>query len=169
MALYGCTAEKTPEPQKALPVITMSPADKEQVTAFQKEILNIENITDKAVKLAVAELKNVILGRESSLTMPALIDKAKSECLSAGETLAKKAVPETLPPEMKNLVGEGKCGLIAAYTAYAASFDAIKSFIADKNPLMLMEYRQKSSQAEKLYTEAAGKIKAVMTAAGVTQ
>jgi hypothetical protein len=64
MALCGCTTEKAPAPQQQIPAITLSTADKEKLMSFQKEILNIENLTDKAVKLALDELKNVIKGGE---------------------------------------------------------------------------------------------------------
>jgi broad specificity polyphosphatase/5'/3'-nucleotidase SurE len=169
MALCACTTEKTPAPQQQIPAITLSLADKEKLQAFQQEVLNIENLTDKAVKLAVDELKNVIKGGEVSINVSSVIDKAKAECLLAGEALSKKAIPEALPPEAKSFVNEGKTGLIAAYKAYAESFDAIKSFITDKNPMALLEYRKKNSQAQELYNGAADKLKKVMTAAGVTQ
>ena len=169
MALCGCTTEKTPEPQQQIPALKLSSADKEQLLVFQKEILNIENLTDKAVKLAVDELKNVIKGGEVSTNISSLIDKAKAECLLAGESLARKVIPEVLSPEAKSLLNEGRTGLIAAYKAYAESFDAIKSFVADKNPMALLEYRKKNTQAQELYNVAAVKLKTVMTAAGVSQ
>jgi hypothetical protein len=169
MAICGCTSEKTPTPQQQIPAITLSAADKEKLQAFQKEILNVENLTDKAVKLAVDELKNVIKGGEVSINVSSVIEKAKSECLTAGESLAKKAIPEALPPEAKSLLNEGKTGLIAAYAAYAESFNAIKSFITDKNPIALLDYRKKNSQAQELYNGAAARFKTVMTAAGVAQ
>jgi len=169
MVMCGCTTEKSPPQQQQIPAITLSTADKEKLQAFQKEILNVENLTDKAVKLAVDELKNVIKGGEVSINISSIIDKAKAECLLAGESLAKNAIPEALPPEAKSLLNEGKTGLTAAYKAYAESFDAIKSFITDKNPMALLEYRKKNSEAEELYSKAADKLKKVMTAAGVTQ
>jgi len=55
-----------------------------------------------------------------------------------------------------------------AYKVYAESFDAIKSFITDKNPMVLLDYRKKNSQALELYNGAVEKLKKVMTAAGVT-
>jgi hypothetical protein len=169
MTLCGCSTEKTPEPSQKIPAITLSTADKEKLLAFQKDILNVENITDKAVKLAGDELKNVIKGGEVSINLPSMIDKTKAECLLAGELLAKKAVPETLPPELKTLLNDGKTGLIAANKAYAESFVAIKSFVTDKNPMALLEYRKKSSQAQELYTEATDKFKMIMTATGGTK
>jgi hypothetical protein len=170
IALSGCTAEKPQQPPAAqLPSFSLSPADKEKLAAFQKEILSVESITDKAVKLAGDELKNVLTGGSISGSLPSLIDKAKAECLLAGEALAKKPVPEGLPPEVKNLLNDGRGGLIAAYTAYAESYSAIKSFIADKNPLALLEYRKKSSQAQDLYNSAADKFKTIMTAAGIKE
>ena len=169
MAICGCTTEKSPPPQQQIPAITLTSVDKEKLQAFQKEILNVENLTDKAVKMAVDELKNVIKGGEVNVNVSSIIDKAKTECLLAGESLAKKAIPEALPPEAKNLLNDGKTGLIAAYKAYAESFDAIKSFVSDKNPMALLEYRKKNSQAQELYNGAAEKLKKVMTAAGVTQ
>lgn len=169
IGLCGCTTEKAPAPQQQIPAITLSTADKEKLMSFQKEILNIENLTDKAVKIAVDELKNVIKGGEASINVSSVIDKAKAECLLAGEALAKKTIPEALPPEAKSLLNEGKTGLIAAYKAYAESFDAIKSFITDKNPMALLDYRKKNSQAQELYNGSADKFRTIMTAAGVTQ
>lgn len=169
IGLCGCTPEKTPETQQKLAAITLSPADREKLLAFQKELLNIENLTDKAVKVAVDELKNVIKGGETSITIATLIDKAKNECLLAGESLAKKAIPEILQPEAKTLLNESRTGLIAAYKAYADSFDAIKNFTADKNPMALLEYRKKNSQAQELYAAATEKFKRVMTAAGTAK
>ncbi len=167
MALCGCSTEKAPEPQQKLPAITLSPADKELLRAFQKDILNAENLADKAVKLAGDELKNVIKGGEVSLNLSSIIDKAKAECLLAGETLAQKSVPEALTPVMKTLLNDGKTGLSAAYKAHAESFDSIRSFVTDKNPMALLEYRKKYSQAQELSTEATDKIKQIMMAAGV--
>jgi len=169
LSLCGCSTEKAPAPQQQLPAITLTPADKEKLQAFQKELLNIENLTDKAVKLATAELVNVIKGGEVTFNLSAIIDKAKTECLLAGVKLANKAVPEALPPEVKSLLAEGKTGMAAAYKAYADSFDAIRSFITDKNPMALLEYRKRNSQAQQLVTEASEKFKSIMTAAGISQ
>lgn len=169
MALCGCTTEKAPVAQQQIPAISLNAADKEKLQAFQKEILNIENLTDKAVKLAVDELKNVIKGEGVSINLPSIVDKARAECLLAGETLAKKTIPEALPPEVKTLLNDGRTGLIAAYKAYAESFDAIKSFVTDKNPMALLEYRKKNTQALELYNAASAKLKTIMTAAGLSQ
>ena len=169
MTLCGCSTEKADQPPQKIPAITLSPADKEKLLKFQKEILNVENLTDKAVKLAGDELKNVMKGEGASLNLPAIIDKAKAECLLAAESLAKKKVPETLPPELKRLLNEGKTGLVAANKAYVESFTAIKSFVTDKNPMALLEYRKKSAQAQELYTAATEKLKMIMTATGETK
>lgn len=74
-----------------------------------------------------------------------------------------------MPPEAKTLLNDGRTGLIAAYKAYAESYDAVRSFVVDKNPMVLLEYRRKSSQAEVLYNGAAGKIKTIMAAASIAQ
>ncbi|MSM39457.1 MAG: hypothetical protein GJT30_07540 [Geobacter sp.] len=169
LIVSGCSSEKPPEPVKTMPAIVLSTADKEKLAAFQKEILNIEGLTGKALILAGEELKNVLKGGEISINLPAIVDKAQTECLKAGESLAKKAVPEALPPEAKRLLDESKTGLIASYTAYAASFDAVKSFAADKNPMALLEYRKKNAEAQQQLKGATEKLKQIMAATGVTQ
>ena len=169
MVLCGCTTEKTPVTQQQIPAISLTAADKENLQAFQRDILNIENLTDKAVKLAGNELMNVIKGGGVSISLPSIVDRAKTECLLAGELLAKRAIPEALPPDVKTLLNDGRAGLIAAYKAYAESFDAIKSFITDKNPMALLDYRKKNTQALELYNGAADKFKTIMTAAGISQ
>jgi len=169
LALCGCTGEPDPQPPQKLPAVSLSAADKEKLAAFQKELLSVGNLADKGIKLATEEVKNVLKGGKVSLVLPSILDKAKAECLRSGAALAKKTVPAALPPEMKSLLTEGTAGLIAANAAYAESFDAIKSFVADKNPLVLLEYRKKCSQAQGLYGAAAAKFKVIMTAAGVAQ
>lgn len=169
LTLCGCSTEKAPEPAQKIPVIALSLADKEKLLAFQKDLLNIEGIADKAVKLAGDELKKAIKGEEVSISLSSITDRAKAECLLAGETLAKKSVPDTLPPEIKKLLNDSKADLGASYKAYAESFDAIRGFITDKNPMALLEYRKKSSEARKLFTDATDTVKKVMTAAGVSQ
>ena len=166
-ALNGCSTEKAPVPPQKIPAITLSSADKEKLMAFQNDLPSGKSIEDKAVKLAVDELKNVIKG--GTINLPSIIDKAKAECLLAGESLTKKAIPEALPPEMKGLLNDGKIGLIASYKAYAESFNAIRSFITDKSPMALLEYRKKNSQAQELYGGATDKFKMIMAAVGVPQ
>ncbi len=169
LTLYGCSSDKTSEAPQKSPAFALSLADKEKLVAFQKELLSVESLADKAVKMAGDELKNVIKGGEISIDLPSIIDKAKAECLLAGEVMTKKAVPEALPPEVKTLIEEGKVGLASAYKAYAESFDAIRRFVADKNPMALLEYRKKSSQAQELFNSASEKFKMIMAAAGVSQ
>lgn len=169
MALCGCSTDKVPEPQPKIPAITLSPADKEKLMAFQNEVLSVGNLTDKAIKLAVDELKGVIKGGEVSVSLASIIDKAKMECLQSGELLAKRVIPDALPPEAKNLLTESKTGLVIAYKAYAESFDAIRSFVAEKNPMVLLEYRKKYAFAQEQLLVATNKLKQVMTAAGVPQ
>ncbi len=168
MALCGCSSEKAPELPQKIPAVTLSPADKEKLLSFQKEVLNCEKLADKAVKVAGDELKNVLKGGEVSISLPSIIDKARAECLRAGESLAKKTVPESIPPEIQKHLNDGKAGLIASYKAYAESFDAIKSFVADKNPMALLEYRKKFSQAQELLKGSTDKFKAVMAATGAS-
>ncbi|MBI5655910.1 MAG: hypothetical protein HZC44_03405 [Geobacter sp.] len=167
--ICSCSSEKALEPATTIPPIVLSIEDKEKLQAFQKEVLSIENLTDKTLKLAGDELKNVFKGGEISVNLPSLIDKAKVECLRSGESLAKKTVPDALPPEAKKLLNEGKTGLIAAYKAYSESFDAIRSFVNDKNPMALLEYRKKNTEAQELLKGATAKLNNIMTAAGVSQ
>ncbi len=166
--LIGCSAEKPPEPQ-GIPAFVLSLADKEKLAAFQKEVLTIENFTEKALNIATEELKTVLKGGEISLNLPSIIDRAKNESLKAAEALTKKAIPEGLPPEAKRLLGESKTGFMAAYKAYAESFDAIRSFTTNKNPMALLEYRKKNAEAQEQLKGATEKLKQIMTAAGVTK
>jgi hypothetical protein len=165
----GCSAEKPSEPSSKVPALVLSLADKENLAAFQSEVLNMENLTGRTLKIAGDELKNVMKGGETSISLPAVIDKAKVECLKTGDSLAKKAIPESLPPEAKILLNESKTGLIAAYKAYAESFDAIRSFTAEKNPMALLEYRKKNAEAQQLLNGATEKLKQIMTAAEIAQ
>jgi len=167
VALSGCSSENGAQTPEKIPAMVLSGADKEKLAEFRKDLLSVGGLADKAVTLAGDELKNLVKGGKISLSLPGIIDKAKAECLLTGASMVKKAVPVALPPEAKRLFDEGKTGLLAANKAYAESFDAIKSFAADKNPLTLLEFRKKSSQAQGLYTAAAGKLRVVMEAAGV--
>ena len=168
LALSGCSSEKPPEPQK-ISAFVLSLAEKEKLAAFQKEVLNIESLTDKALNVATEELKTVLKGGEISIDLPSIMDRAKGESLQAGEALAKKAIPEGLPPEAKKLLNESKAGFIAAYKGYAESFDAIRSFTTDKNPMTLLESRKKNAEAQEQLKGATEKLTQIMTAAGVVK
>ncbi|MDD2732312.1 MAG: hypothetical protein PHF56_00100 [Desulfuromonadaceae bacterium] len=168
-AICGCTAEKASQPLQKIPAITLAPADKEKLVAFQKELLSVERFADIAVSLAGNELKKVITGGEISLSVPSIITKAKGECLQAGEKLLKNTVPDALPPEAKKILTEGKAGLIDAYKGYAEAYDAMKNFVTDKNPMALLEYRNKQSRAQELFSRSTDKITMIMTAAGIAQ
>ena len=166
--LCGCSNEKaTDAPQKELPAIVLSAVDKEKLRAFQQELPSIEGFAAKAIKLAGSELTRAISGEGFSFNVPAMVEKAKAECRLAGESLTSKALPEGLSLEMKALLNEGKVGLIASYQAYAESFDAISTFVTDMNPMALLAYRKKYSQAQELFNDASGKVQRIMTAAGV--
>lgn len=168
MLFCACSSEKSPEPPQKLPSITLSPADKEKLLAFRNDILTTENLADKAIQLAGDELKNFIKGGEAAISLPAIIDKTRNECKITVEKLALKAIPDNLPPETKKLLNESKSELITAYKTYGEAFGSIKSFASDKNPMALLEYRKKYSQAQELVKRATEKLKMIMTSAGVS-
>lgn len=166
---WGCSNEKAPEQVQKLADFTLSPSAKEELLAFYKDMASAEGLADKAITVAGNELKNVLKGGSGSLTLASVVDRAKTECLNAGQTLATRDIPKSLPPEAQALLSTGREELIAAYAAHAAAFEAIKSFAAEKNPLTLLEYREKSAQAQQLLSSATGKIKSIMSAAGAPQ
>jgi hypothetical protein len=69
----------------------------------------------------------------------------------------------------KSAGSAAETGLIASYMAYGESYEAIRSYITDKSPMAILEYRKKYSEAQMLYSGAAEDIKKFMTAAGVMQ
>lgn len=164
--LVGCSSDKAPEPQKLAP-FALSLADKEKLASFQKELINVETLADSALKVAGEELKTVLTGGEVSVNLPSIIQRGKSECLKAAESLATKAVPEALPPEAQKCLKESKTGFVACYKAYAESFDCIKRFATEKNPMALVEYRKKNAEAAEQLKAARSKLKSVVAAAGL--
>lgn len=169
LALCGCSSGTAPEQPQKISSFTLSPSEKAALDAYYKNILSAESLADKAAKLAKDEAMNVIKGGEGSITLASITDKAKNESLRAVESLAQANVPEALPAEVKSLLKDGKKDLIAAYTAHAESFEAIKSFIAEKSPMALLEYRNKSSQAQELLNRATGKLDQIMKASEASQ
>lgn len=167
LTIVACSQEKPAEVPQKLPAVTLAAAERESLLSFQKNLVNTEYIADKAVKVAVDEIKNVISGGQVTIDLPAIIDRTKGECLKAGTELAKSTIPAKLPPELQASLRDGRDGLIASYKAYGEAFDAIKSFTAEKNPMMLLEYRKKYSQAQELYGSAAQKIKMALSSCGI--
>lgn len=168
LALIGCSGDKVQE-QAQLPDITLSEAEKNALIAYYNDLISFEGIADKAIKVAENEAVNLIKGGEGSVTLASVIGKAKDECLRTVESLAKANVPDMLPPEAKKLLSEGKNDLAAAYKAHAESFESINAFIAEKNPMALIEYRKKSAQAQELFNTATAKLNQIMKASGVPQ
>ncbi len=165
VAVFGCSSEKPAEVVRD--VIPLSPADKEKVAAFRKEMVNLENLTDKALKLAGSEIMNMVKGGEISVNLPDLAGKAGAECRQTCEALAKKAVPDTLPQEIKTNLSGAKDGLMAGYKLYGESFADINTFITEKKPLALIEYKQKSAQAKEQITAANDKLRKALATAGI--
>ncbi len=126
-AVFGCSSEKPAEVIQE--VIPLSPADKEKIAAFRKEMVSLENLADKTLKLAGGEVMNIVKGGEISLSLPELARKAGAECRQTCEALAKKAVPDTLPPEIKANLSGARDGLMAGYKTSGESFAAINTFI----------------------------------------
>ncbi len=166
-AIFGCSSEKPVEVPQKQRVIPLSLADKEKVAAFRNEMVSLENLSDKTLKLAGKEIMNLAKGGEFSMNLSDLAGKAGSECRQTCEALAKKAVPETLPPEIKANLSEAKDGLMAGYKAYGESFAAINSLITEKKPLALIEYKRKSSQANDLIAAANSRLEKALGLAGI--
>lgn len=167
LTIVACSQEKPAEVPQKLPAVTLAPAERESLLSFQKNLVNTEYIADKAVKVAVDEIKNVISGGQVTIDLPAIVERTKGECLKAGTELAKNAIPAKLPPELQASLRDGRDGLIASYKAYGEAFDAIRSFTAEKNPMLLLKYRKKYSQAQELYGSAAQKIKMALSSCGI--
>ena len=79
LAIIACSQEKPAEVPQKLPTVTLSSAERESLLSFQKSLVNTEYIADKAVKVAVDEIKNVISGGQVSIDLPAIIERTKGE------------------------------------------------------------------------------------------
>ncbi|BCG46605.1 hypothetical protein GEOBRER4_n1412 [Citrifermentans bremense] len=167
LAIIACSQEKPSEAPKKLPAVTLTPAERESLLSFQKNLLDKEYIADKAVKIAVTEIKNAISGGQATADLPAIIGRAKGECLKTGAELTQSVIPAKLPPELQASLRDGRDALIASYKAYGEAFDALRSFTAEKNPMLLLEYRKKYAEAQELYGGAAQKIKGALSSCGI--
>jgi hypothetical protein len=164
----GCSSgEKSVDAQQKITVIPMSQADKDRLAAYRKDLTNIENLADKALKVASEEVMKVVTGGDASVSVAGLAEKAKAECLQTSDLLEKKAVPDNLPPEIRNFLVEGKSGLAASYKAHGESYEAVRVFLAEKKPLALLEYRSKSARARELSGGAAKNLERAMATAGI--
>jgi hypothetical protein len=164
----GCSSEKrSVDAQQKIVVIPISQADKDRLSAYRKDLTTIENLTDKTMKVATAEIMKIVKGGESSISITGLAEKAKAECLLTSDLLEKKAVPDNLPPEIKNFLVDGKNGMVASYKAHGESYEAVRVFLAEGKPLALLEYRTKSARARELSSGAAEKLERAMATAGI--
>ncbi len=171
LSLLGCSSEKkqeqasTPAPPEQIKLL--SRADREKIIAFKKDLLDIENVSKKALALVGDEIKLVVKGEKESVDVASLVDKAKVEAGKSLNELITKSVPEKLPTWFSRNLADAKKGFQEGYTAKMESFAAIKRFIDEKSPMALLEYRQKDSQADKLLQDARGKLTLVLAAAGL--
>jgi hypothetical protein len=164
----GCSSEKRPvNAQQQVTVIPMSQADRDRLSTYRKELADIENPTDKTLKIATEEILKVVKGGDASIRIADLAERAREECLQTSDMLGKKAVPDNLPPEINTFLVEGKNGLVASYIAHGESYEAIRVFLAEGKPLALLEYRTKSSRARELSDRATEKLERAMATAGI--
>ena len=164
----GCSSEnRSVDVRQNVSVIPLSQADKDRISAFRKDLTNIENLTDKTLKLATEEITKIVKGGEASISVTGLAEKAKLECLQTSDLLEKKAVPENLPPEINNFLIEARNGMAASYKAHGESYEAVRIFLAESKPLALLEYRKKSTRARELSSGATGNLERAMATAGI--
>ncbi len=172
LSLLGCSSEKKQEqvsaPAPPEQIKLLSQADREKIIAFKKDLLDIENVSKKALALVGDEIKLVVKGEKESVDVASLVDKAKVEAGKSLNQLITKSVPEKLPPWFSRNLADAKKGFQEGYAAKMESFAAIKRFIDEKSPMALLEYRQKDTQADKLLHDASGKLTLVLAAAGIT-
>ncbi len=170
LAISGCSSEKKEEQAAPVPpeqVRLLSRADREKMLAFKREMLDIENISKKAVAIVGEEIRLVARGEKDALDVSALVDRAKIESKNSLDNLAKRTIPERLPPWFSQNLAEAKKGFQEGFRAKMESFIAVKRFIDEKSPLALLEYRQKEKQANSLLQDARGKLDLVLNAAGL--
>ncbi len=171
ISIFGCSSEKTQDevsaPAPPEQVKLLSQKDRERIMTFKKELLDIENVSKKALALVGDEIKLVAKGEKESVDVAALVDKAKIESRKSLDNLLKETVPEKLPPWFSQNLTEAKKAFQEGYTAKMESFAAVKRFIDEKSPTALLEYRLKDTQANKLLQDARGKLGLVLAAAGL--
>jgi hypothetical protein len=170
LALVGCSSDKneiSQAPPPAEQIKALSELDREKIAAFGKELFNIDRISAKAMALVGNEIKQVITGQKESVDAASLLDAAKGEAGKSLENMLKKAVPEGLPPWFVQNIGDAKKSFSDAYTARIASFDAIRRFIDEKNPVALIEYKQKAALADKTFRDARQKLAGILNASGL--
>jgi hypothetical protein len=164
----GCSSEnRSVDARQNVTVIPMSQADKDRLSAFRKDLTDLESLTDKTLKVASEEVMKIVKGGDASTSVAGLAEKARAECLQTSDLLEKKAVPDNLPPEIRNFLVEGKNGLAASYKAHGESYEAVRVFLAEGKPLALLEYRTKSSRARELSGGATEKLERAMATAGI--
>ncbi len=167
-ALAGCSpGKKSADDQPKVTVIPVSQADKDRILAFRKDLTNLEDLTDRALKLATDEVLKVVKGGEATTDLAGIVEKAKADCLRTGEALDRKPVPDNLPPEIAGPLTEGKNGLVASYKSRGESYEAIRIFLAESNPLALLDYKKKSSLAGELSRNALEKLDRGLATAGI--
>ncbi len=171
LSIFGCSPEKKQEqvsaPAPPEQVKLLSRKDRERILAFKKDLLNIENVSKKALSVVGDEIRLVLKGEKESFDVAALVDRAKVESRRSLDNLLKESVPEKLPPWFTQNLTDAKKGFQEGYTAKMESFAAVKRFIDEKSPTALLEYRQKEAQANKLLLDARGKLTLVLAAAGL--
>jgi hypothetical protein len=164
----GCSSgNRSNDARQKVTVIPLSQADKDRISAFRKDLTNIENLTDKTLKLATEEITKIVKGGEASISVTGLAEKAKSDCLQTSDLLEKKAVPDNLPPEIGNLLAEGKNGMVASYKAHGEAYEAVRIFLAESKPMALLDYRKMSTRARELSGGATANLERAMATAGI--
>jgi hypothetical protein len=170
LVISGCSPDKKEEPGSSASLLgqitPLSQADKEKILAFKKELFDIEKVSQKALTLVGNEVKLMAKGEKSSFDAADLADKAKVESENALDAFAKKKLPENLSAWVNQNLKEVKEGYSASYKAKIESLAAVKKFLDEKNPLALLEYKKKASEAEKLLKGSTEKLVMVLSQAG---
>lgn len=170
MVVVGCSSEKEPQIQTVAPVEevkALTSADKQKIKKFRDGLFDIEKVSGKALAIVGDEMKLMAKGEKGALDVASLVEKAKTESAKSLDKFMKETVPGTLPPWFSRNLAEAKNGFVGGYKAKLESFEAVKKSIEEKNPMALLEYKQKDAQAQKLLGDANSRLRAVLAAAGI--
>lgn len=171
LVIAGCSSgEKDSQVSPAVPseqVKALSLADKEKIATFEKELFDLEKISGKAVDLVGNEVKQVMTGKKESVDLAVLVEAAKGEARQSLDNLAAKAVPDKLPPWFSRNLTDAKKGFSEAFKARIESFESLKKVMEEKSLTAMLEYKQKSALADRLFKDSRDRIALVLKASGL--
>jgi hypothetical protein len=156
------TTPPAPKPTQPDPAAVAAASEKKQqqqaYMEFERAVYAAEKPATRAIKAFQKSAKAMAKGDATVLDVYSAVSDAKDECESVQSAYWDIEAPDTLPEDMRDMLGEAVQGLATTYMVKAEAFKAMGEYLDTQKPSKAQEFKEKMAQADSLTMDAVLKL-----------